>query len=292
MFEPRVFIIIPVHNRRETTLGCLGQLQDNGDLAIFQVVVVDDGSTDGTSAVIQERFPQVHILRGDGNLWWAGAIAFGMQYALEQQAEYIFWLNDDCLPQGNCLAKMLEFLQERHMAVVGARCLEKSSQAPIPTGSQKRRALTASPEEVLAVEGLSGYLVGMTANITQRLGLPDAQKFPQYGGDAIYTLQAFRAGIGVYILGGAIALVSGKPANSLRDFYHQQTNKSWRQMFATPKSPYYLRMRYFYYTSKYTLIWGTVIWFTHVVLWQSLWFWWQCKTKLFYIFSVLRINAS
>jgi len=292
MSESKAFVIIPVHNRCAVTLACLAQLRDTGDLAKFQVVVVDDGSIDGTAEAVQRNYPEVTLLYGDGNLWWAGAIALGMQYALDQKAEYIFWLNDDCLPQGNCLSKMLEFLQKRHMAMVGARCLEKSSKEPIPTGLKNRRAVTTCSEEVLTVEGLSGYLVGMTANITQRLGLPEAQKFPQYGGDAIYTLQAHRAGIGVYILGEAIALVSGKPANSLRDFYHQQTNKSWRQMFATPKSPYYLRMRYFYYTSKYTLIWGTVIWFTHVVLWQSLWFWWQCKTKLFYIFSVLRINAS
>jgi GT2 family glycosyltransferase len=270
----------------------LAQLRDTGDLAKFQVVVVDDGSIDGTAEAVQRNYPEVTLLYGDGNLWWAGAIALGMQYALDQQAEYIFWLNDDCLPQGNCLSKMLEFLQERHMAVVGARCLEKSSQAPIPTGCQKRRALTASPEEVLAVEDLSGYLVGMTANITELLGLPDAQKFPQYGGDAIYTLQASRAKIGIYILGEAIALVSGKPVQSLRDFYHQQTSKSWRQMFATPKSPYYLSMRYFYYTSKYSLILGSIIWIMHVVYWQLLWLWWQSKTRLVYISSVLSNNAS
>ncbi len=292
MAKPKPFVVIPVHNRCAVTLGCLGQLRENGDLANFQVVVVDDGSTDGTAEALQRNYPEVTILYGDGNLWWAGAIALGMQYALEQKAEYIFWLNDDCLPQGDCLSKMLVFLQQRPMAMVGARCLEKNSKEPIPTGLRNRRAVTTHSEEVLAVQGLSGYLVGMTANITQQLGVPDAQKFPQYGGDAIYTLQAHRSGIGVYILGEAIALVSGKPANSLRDFYHQQTNKSWRQMFATPKSPYYLRMRYFYYTSKYTLILGAMIWMMHVVYWHLLWLWWQCTTKLLCISSGFRTNAS
>ena len=270
----------------------MAQLRDTGDLAKFQVVVVDDGSIDGTAEAVQRNYPEVTLLYGDGNLWWAGAIALGMQYALEQQAEYIFWLNDDCLPQGNCLSKMLEFLQQQHMAIVGARCLEKSSKEPIPTGLKNRWAVTTCSEEVMAVQGLSGYLVGMTANITQRLGLPDPQKFPQYGGDAIYTLQASRAKIGIYILGEAIALVSGKPAQSLRNFYHQQTNKSWRQMFATPKSPYYLRMRYFYYTSKYTLVLGAIIWMMHIVYWHLLWLWWQCKARLVYISSAFKTNAS
>jgi|YNPMSStandDraft_2_1061718.scaffolds.fasta_scaffold131259_1 GT2 family glycosyltransferase len=40
------FIIIPVHNRKSITLKCLDNLEKNGDLARFRVVVVDDGSTD------------------------------------------------------------------------------------------------------------------------------------------------------------------------------------------------------------------------------------------------------
>lgn len=291
MDQLKAFVIIPVHNRCEVTLACLNHLQQNGDLSNFQVVVVDDGSTDGTTEAVQRNYPSVQILCGDGNLWWTGAIALGMQYALEQQAEYIFWLNDDCLPQENCLAQMLEFLQQRDTAIVGARCIEKSTQEPIPTGFRKRQALTAGSEEVLTVDGLSGYLVGMTASVTQRLGLPEAQKFPQYAGDGIYTLQASRAGIGVYILGRAIALVSGKPTNSLRDFYCQQTDKSWRQIFATPKSPYYLTMRYFYYTSKYGLVLGAIIWIMRVAFWQSLWLWWQGKAKLVYIFSASQTHA-
>jgi len=127
MLKPRVFIIIPVHNRREVTLACLANLQQTGDLANFQVVVVDDGSTDGTAEAVRSSYPEVKILSGDGNLWWAGAIALGMQYALDQEAKYIFWLNDDCLPQGNCLPKMLEFLQQQPRAVVGASCWEKST---------------------------------------------------------------------------------------------------------------------------------------------------------------------
>ena len=64
--EP-VYIIIPVHNRKQITLKCLENLDKSGDLQQYHVVVVDDGSTDGTTEAINNLFPDVKVLPGDGN---------------------------------------------------------------------------------------------------------------------------------------------------------------------------------------------------------------------------------
>ncbi len=60
--EP-VYILIPVHNRKQTTLACLGVLGQNGDLERYHVVIVDDGSTDGTAEAIHSLYPDITILR-------------------------------------------------------------------------------------------------------------------------------------------------------------------------------------------------------------------------------------
>ena len=78
------YIIIPVHNRREFTLRCLASLHDQGILAAMQVIVVDDGSTDGTHEAVNAEFPQVILLPGDGNLFWTGAVTLGMSHAMAQ----------------------------------------------------------------------------------------------------------------------------------------------------------------------------------------------------------------
>ena len=62
-----IYIVIPVFNRKQFTKDCLDSLRKQTDKR-FKVVVVDDGSTDGTSDMLKEEYPEVHILYGDGNL--------------------------------------------------------------------------------------------------------------------------------------------------------------------------------------------------------------------------------
>eukprot|EP01031_Cornospumella_fuschlensis_P003875 gene3875-4830_t len=106
-------IIIPVHNRRATTLACLQVLKDQGVLAWATAVIVDDGSTDGTADAIRENHPDTVILPGSGNLWWGGAINLGMQWAYDQGAPQVFWLNDDTHPRPGALRLLFDLSRER-----------------------------------------------------------------------------------------------------------------------------------------------------------------------------------
>ena len=73
-----VFVVIPVHNGIEHTLrtvrSLLPLLPPGG-----RVVVVDDGSRDGTAETLRKECSGVVVLRGDGNLWWSGAINEGVR---------------------------------------------------------------------------------------------------------------------------------------------------------------------------------------------------------------------
>jgi len=80
-----IYIIIPVHNRKSLTLACLKNLKTNGDLQKYQVIVVDDGSSDRTAEEVAENYPEVTILKGDGNLWWTGAIFHSDQIRLKSR---------------------------------------------------------------------------------------------------------------------------------------------------------------------------------------------------------------
>ncbi|MDH3382459.1 MAG: glycosyltransferase family 2 protein [Deltaproteobacteria bacterium] len=94
--DPVVFVILPVHNRWEQTRKCLACLagQTHGNL---RVVLVDDGSTDGTRQHVEQEFPGVTVLGGDGTLWWAGGVNRGIDFAMREASseDFLLILNND-----------------------------------------------------------------------------------------------------------------------------------------------------------------------------------------------------
>jgi len=193
----RSAIVIPVHNRRATTLACLRHLAADDVFAWADVIVVDDGSTDGTTAAVRTEFPAVIILAGDGNLWWTGAIARGMKEALTRGAEFIFWLNDDCTPAPGALARLHKIAAGRS-AFVGGTCVIPGSDVVVYGGLRRRGfafdLLPLRPGVVESCDALSGNLVCFPAGLARHIGLPDAEHLPQTIGDIDYALRASQRG--------------------------------------------------------------------------------------------------
>src|SRR5450756_1670023 len=106
----RFSILIPIYNRLTITkqglrnlYKALEQYTATGKWECrFEVIVIDDGSTDGSSQWIAENYPGVHLLQGDGNLWWSGATNKGARFAIEHlQSDYILLWNDDIAPDND-----------------------------------------------------------------------------------------------------------------------------------------------------------------------------------------------
>jgi GT2 family glycosyltransferase len=125
----RIAIILPVHNRKDDTLTCLKQLQDIKTEGFrFEIVIIDDGSTDGTSEAVTEAYPDVTILQGDGNLWWAGGINTGFEYVLEKGHEFVYTTNDDIEYASDTLQVLYDTLKENRNAVCCSTFLNKSKE--------------------------------------------------------------------------------------------------------------------------------------------------------------------
>ena len=92
----KIWICIPVFNRKQLTLACLATLKKQ-NFKNFTAVICDHGSTDGTSKAIADTYPDVVLLSADSSLWWTGAINRCIAYVLKnaEQGDSVLTLNDD-----------------------------------------------------------------------------------------------------------------------------------------------------------------------------------------------------
>jgi GT2 family glycosyltransferase len=107
MSNPCVISIILNTNRRDDTLECLASLQQS-TYRNNRTVVLDNYSRDGSVEAIQLSFPAVQIIQLAENRGYAGNNNVGIQTAVEQQADWVFVLNEDTILAPDCLERLVE----------------------------------------------------------------------------------------------------------------------------------------------------------------------------------------
>ena len=94
----QIVTLTTCHNRSDSTLAALSDLheQELPHGVSVEHVLVDDGSTDGTSKAVNDCFPDVEILEGNGALFWAGGMRYGWTNSVAAKSfDYLFVYNDD-----------------------------------------------------------------------------------------------------------------------------------------------------------------------------------------------------
>jgi len=107
--EVHLSIIIVSYNTREPLRRCLASIHEQrGDLAV-EVIVVDNGSKDGSADMVRQNFSNVKLIEPGGNTWFTGGNNLGIR---EAAGEYVLILNADTVVQPGMLQFMLAFLRE------------------------------------------------------------------------------------------------------------------------------------------------------------------------------------
>ena len=112
----RVAVIVLSWNGREDTLACLEALAADGAGdrdATLEVIVVDNGSRDGTEAAVRAAYPWTTVLQTGANLGFSGGNNVGIEAALERGADFVLVLNNDALVAPGAIDRLVRTAVER-----------------------------------------------------------------------------------------------------------------------------------------------------------------------------------
>lgn len=203
-----IYIVIPVHNRKEFTRDCLLSLQKQ-TIRAHKIVIVDDGSTDGTAEMLAEEFPGVFVIKGDGNLFWTAAINMGIRYALYQGADKVMTLNNDTVAAPDFIMNMLQWSEKEPNALLGALDIDYKSKKPYYGGEVTHEIWNTTKfllEELPQKEWSGLHEVSLfparglliPRKVFEEIGLFEERRLPHYMADYDFTVMARRHGFKVY----------------------------------------------------------------------------------------------
>ena len=210
-----IAVLLTCYNRRAKTLASLRALFCNTLPDGFQlkVVLVDDGSTDGTSDAVLEEFPLVDIHRGDGSLFWNRGMHMAHQIAIVSNPEFVLWLNDDTELEPNALINLLATYTQATISsgkifiVVGATLDPRSntltygglrSRSRLRRFNYVRLPLSTSTQEC---DAMNGNIVLIPRIVYQTMGAVDPA-FEHAMGDIDYALRAREADFYILVAPG------------------------------------------------------------------------------------------
>ncbi len=111
---PRVAVVIPNWNGKVDLPACLDSLLKQTVHA--KIVVVENGSTDGSAELLEHSYPQVTVLPQKKNLGFAGGVNAGIRYALEEDFTFVALLNNDAVAEKNWLEELIKGLENNPKA--------------------------------------------------------------------------------------------------------------------------------------------------------------------------------
>lgn len=247
-----ISILLTCHNRREKTVACLQSLKaalesyNNKavDKVYFEIFLTDDGCTDGTADAVRALFPDenlLHVLQGDGNLFWAGGMRFCWKEALKRHQEWDYYLlvNDDVVFLDNLFDDMIqsdEWCCQKygmHGVYSGFTMSPQKNKTSFGGSNEKEGVLdptgTPQPCQYICANALFVPKV-----VVERIGT-FGKDYVHGGADYDYGFRARKAGVPVLTNCSYIGICENEHYCNVSDILSMSLKERKRKLYAPPR---------------------------------------------------------
>jgi len=222
--SPMLSIVLVCWNNDSYLDACLKSLYETGLRNDFDIVVVDNGSTDGSQQMLVEKYPAVRIIQNTRNVGLGKASNQGIE---NTRGKYILLLNNDTIVNGQSFDEMIEFLEQNPgTGAIGGKLLnpDGSTQAGynyFPSLFQEFLVATRLGElirpgypavmdadEIRSVDWMGSACLMVRRSALDQVGLLDEGYFI-YGDETDLQYRLKKAGWDVYYLPDATTIHFG-----------------------------------------------------------------------------------
>lgn len=196
---PKIFIIVLNYNGAQVIGACLNSVF-RINYPNFEVVVVDNASTDGSLEMVCRQFSRCHFIKNEENLGFSAGNNLGIRFALERMADGILLLNSDTIVREDFLSRLVEVAESEPMVGILSPVILDSKEKIWFSGGRinwwKMGTMhTCDIKSTLPYETefLTGCAMFVRSGVFKKIGLLD-EDFFLYWEDTDFSVRAKRAG--------------------------------------------------------------------------------------------------
>jgi GT2 family glycosyltransferase len=199
-------IILVNWNLKNDTIECIESLLNSG-AAHRQIIIVDNGSMDGSAAAINERYHNsIMIIKLDENLGYAAGVNIGIKYALSHDYNWILLLNNDTIVAddfidsmysgsqrvANCAIFSPVIFYRDNPAIIWSMGEKFINHTLLTLPDNKNRTLDENLPEFIPIDVTNGCAMMVSREVFERIGLFDSKLF-MYGEEVDFCWRARQA---------------------------------------------------------------------------------------------------
>lgn len=190
-------VLLTCHNRKVKTLECLERLysQLSKNDFKFSVFLVDDGCTDGTAEAVAAAYPQTHLIKGNGELFWNRGMCLAWEEARKNgNYDGVVWLNDDTMLKPDAFQQLFQIASNKPDCIVVGTTESTAEQGFVTYGGLRNWKIVQPDDPNRVCDTFNGNIVFIPKSVSDKIGYLDPY-FRHSAGDYDYGLRANELGV-------------------------------------------------------------------------------------------------